>query len=186
LYHTTIRFSSYSSDSFWYNSISLPSVCIWCLHTSNPLCLEIHITNYNKSYGRVPSTCSEVSVDAYKYSDLGVSTPVTTATNSVCNYLLTRQDNRWRSIDAHFNVLSSQNLLPSILVFIIIWTLWMLFWLIETHSFGKAKPGNILAQVGFIPLKVIYLSEWFIWPAILLCMNQYSHATAHYSPIMFL
>ena len=81
---------------------------------------------------------------------------------------------------------SIQNLLPSIIVLIIIWTERLHFWLNETWPFGKAKPSNILALVALILLKCKYLAKWFILSAVLLYINQYSHATAYYCPIIFL
>ena len=59
-------------------------------------------------------------------------------------------------------------------------------WLIETRPFGKSQPSNTVAWVALILLKCIYPAEWFISPTILLFIKQYSHATAHYFPIVFL
>jgi len=92
----------------------------------------------------------------------------------------------WRSVDAHFNVLSFQNLLPSIIVLILICTYWLDFWLIETRPIGKAEPPNIPLLLALILLKCIHLAKWFISPAILLRINLYSHVTAYYSPKIFL
>jgi len=108
------------------------------------------------------------------------------ATNRHWSYPTCKAKNRWCSIDAHFNVLSIPYLLPLIIAFIIIWTYWLPFWLIETWPFGKVEPSNILALVALILLKSIHLAKWFILPAVFLCINQYSHLTAQYSPIIFL
>ena len=43
-------------------------------------------------------------------------------TMSRFNYPTYKTKNCWRSIDAHFNVLSSQDLLPLLIAFMIIWT----------------------------------------------------------------
>ena len=43
-------------------------------------------------------------------------------TTSPFNYLTYNTQNPWRSIDAHFNVVSSQDLLPLIIAFMNIWT----------------------------------------------------------------
>jgi len=89
-------------------------------------------------------------------------------------------------VDAHFNVISNSNLLPSIIVFIIIWFDWLTFWLMETQPIGKAGSSNILPLVALIPIKFMHLAKWLISPAILLLITQYSRATAHYSPRIFL
>ena len=82
--------------------------------------------------------------------------------------------------------MSIQNLLPSIIAFIIIWISWFPFWLIGTWSFGKAEPSDILAPVALILSKFIHLSKWFVLPAVHQCINQYSHPTAHHSLIIYL
>jgi len=108
-----------------------------------------------------------------------------TATISLLNYPTYKTKNRWCSIDAHFNVLSIQYLLPPIFVYIMIWTCQLPFWLIETRPCGKAEPSNILAPFAFIPINFIYLAEWFISPTVHLFINQYSHVTAHDLPLIF-
>jgi len=108
------------------------------------------------------------------------------ATKSLFNYHTYMTKNRWPSIDAHFDVVSIQNLLPSIIEFVIIWTCWLPFWLIETWPFGKAEPSNVVALVALIQLKCIYLATWLILPGILLFINQYSPVTAKYPPIIVL
>jgi len=47
-----------------------------------------------------------------------------TATNALFNYCTYITTNHWRSVDTHFTVLSIQHLLPSTVVFIMIWTYW--------------------------------------------------------------
>jgi len=47
-----------------------------------------------------------------------------TVTKVLCNTCTYKTTNHWRSVDAHFNVLSIQHLLPSIIVSIMIWTYW--------------------------------------------------------------
>ena len=68
----------------------------------------------------------------------------------------------------------------------IILTYWLPFCPIETQPIGKAKPSDILAQALLMLPKLIYLTEYYIWPAILVLMNKYPCVTAHYSPLMFL
>ena len=89
---------------------------------------------------------------------------------------------RWCS----FQCIVHSNVLPSIIAFILIWTYWLSFRRIETGPFGKAEPRNVLALVAPIILKFIHLAKWFILPAMLLLINQYSLATAQYSPIISL
>ena len=62
----------------------------------------------------------------------------------------------------------------------------MHFYLIQARLFCKAKASLLLAWVALIQTTLIHLAEWCISPATLLFINQYSHATAHYSPIMVL
>ena len=107
-------------------------------------------------------------------------------TNHHLDYPRCKAKYRWCSVGAHCNVLSMEHLLPSIVVFTIIRTYWMASWLIETLPFGKAEPSNIIALVAHILLKLIHVAKCFLSPAMLLFINQYSHATAHYSPILFL
>jgi len=108
-----------------------------------------------------------------------------TATKSLSNYHNYKNKDRWYSIDSRFNIFSIHILLPTRIEFIIIWTYRLPFYLIETQPFGKADPSNILALVGFILLRFIYVAQWFILPAILRFSNQYSHVTAQYSPMVF-
>jgi len=67
----------------------------------------------------------------------------------------------------------------------IIITYWLPFGPIETQQVGKAEPSNILARAFLILPKLIYPTEFYISPAKLLFMNNYPHATAHNSPIIF-
>jgi len=108
------------------------------------------------------------------------------ATNRHLDYTRCKAKDRWRSVAAHFDILFIQNLLPLIIVFTIVWTYWLPLWLTKTQPFGKAKLSNILALVTLILLNFIYLGKWFISPAILVFINQYSHATSRYSHIRFL
>ena len=107
-------------------------------------------------------------------------------TKSHFDNLTVKTKNYWRSVDAYFNVLSFRNLLPWMIVFIIVWTDWIPFWLIETRPFGNADPSNIVALVTLILLQFIQLPKWLIPHTILLFINQYPHATAHSTPIIFL
>lgn len=79
-----------------------------------------------------------------------------TANNSLSNYLAYMTKNCWHSVDAHFNVVSSQYLRPSITVWMIISTQWWHCSDIETQPFGKSEPGNRLAQVALILSKMWY------------------------------
>jgi len=56
----------------------------------------------------------------------------------------------------------------------------------ETQLVVKAEPSTILAQASLILTKLTYLSEYYMLLAIVLYMNNYPHATAHNSPIIFL
>jgi len=97
------------------------------------------------------------------------------------------QDHKsWHSIDAHFDVLSIQYLLPSLIVFIMIWTYWLSLSQIETQPCGKAKCSNIVSLFALKLQKFMYLAKSFIPPAIHLFTNWYSQATAHHSPIIYL
>jgi len=109
-----------------------------------------------------------------------------TATKSLFNDRTYKTTNRWHSVDIHVNVLSIQHLLPSIIVFIMIWTYWLSFWQIETLPFGKAVRSNILALFTVAWLKLIYLAKRFIAPALSLFISQCLQATAHHSPIIYL
>jgi hypothetical protein len=109
-----------------------------------------------------------------------------TATKVFCKYLTYKTKHCWRSIEAYDNVLSIHRLLPSLIVWIFIWTYWLPFWLIDTQPLCKAQPSYFLAQVTVIQLKYINLAEWFISPTVHLLMIYYLHSTAHYFPVMFL
>jgi len=62
---------------------------------------------------------------------------------------------------------------------------WLPFCAIDTQLVGNAVPSNILAQAPLVLPELIYLTEHYISPAILWFMNNYPHATAHYSAIIF-
>jgi len=109
-----------------------------------------------------------------------------TATRSPFNYHIYMTTNRLHSVDAPFDPLSIQNLLPYIIVFIMIWAYWLSFWQIETLPFGKAERSNILALFALPWLKFIYLAKTFIAPAIHLLIYRYSQTTAHHSAIIYL
>ena len=108
------------------------------------------------------------------------------ATYLRCDYPGHRTKNYWHSIDAHFNLLCRQYLLPSINIWNIFQTYCLPFCPIETQPVGKAVLSNILAQAYLILPQLIYLSEYYILPARVQSMNNYPHATAHYSAITFL
>jgi len=109
-----------------------------------------------------------------------------TATKTLLNYRTYRTTNLWRSLDSHYNVLSIQHLLPSSIIFIMIWTYWLCFWQIVSQPCGKAECSNILALFALKLLIFIYLATRFIAPAIHLFMNRYSQATAYHPPIIYL
>jgi len=109
-----------------------------------------------------------------------------TGTKSLINYRTYKTTNRWCSIDVHYNVLSFQHLLPSIIIFIMFWTYWQSFWHIETEPSGKAEHSNILALFALTWLKSLLLAKKFFAPAIHLCINWYALATANHSPIIYL
>ena len=94
--------------------------------------------------------------------------------------------NCWRSVDAYFNVLSSQHLRSSTIVFIMIQTDWLSFCQIETRPCGKAERSNILSLFTLTWLKIIYLAKRFIAPTVHLFSNRYSQSTAYCSPIIYL
>jgi len=108
-----------------------------------------------------------------------------TDTKSLFNYCTYKTWNRWHSIDAHFNALSIQHLLPSIIVFIMIRTYRYSFWQIETWPSGKAEHSNILALFALTQLKFMYLAKSIIVPTIHLFINPLSQATAHHSLIIY-
>jgi len=88
--------------------------------------------------------------------------------------------------DASFNVLSIQHLLPSTIVFILIWLYRLSFYLIVTRPCGKAEQHINLALFTLTQLKIMYHAKRFIAPAIHLFMNRYSHATSYHLPIIYL
>jgi len=109
-----------------------------------------------------------------------------TETKLLFNYRTYKTTNRWRSVDAHFNILFIQHLLPSIIVVIIIWAYWWSFWQIKTLLCSKAMHSNILSLFTFTRPRFIYLAKRFIVSAIHLFINRYSQATTHHSPIIYL
>jgi len=76
-----------------------------------------------------------------------------TVTKSLFKYHTCKTTNHWRSVDAHSNVLSIQQLLPSLIVLIMIWTYWLSVWQMKTRPCGKAKCSNILAWFALTQLK---------------------------------
>jgi hypothetical protein len=108
-----------------------------------------------------------------------------TTTTSLVNYRTYKTTSLWRSVDAHFNVLTIQHLVPSVLIFILIWLYRLAFSLIETRPCGKAERRNYLALFTLTWLKRIYHAKRFIAPAIHLLINRYSQATYH-SPRIYL
>jgi len=109
-----------------------------------------------------------------------------TTTKSLLNYRTYKPANHWRSVDTHFNVLSIQHLLPSIIVFILIWLYQLSFCMIETRPCGKAEQRNYVALFTLTRLKMMHRAKRFIAPAIHLFMNRYSQATSYHSPIIYL
>jgi len=108
-----------------------------------------------------------------------------TATKLLFTYHTYKTTNVWHSIDAHFDVLSIQHLLPSIIVFIMIWTYWYSVWLIEAWPCAKARRSNFLALFALTRLKFMYLAKTFIAPSMHLFNNQYWQATAHSLPMIY-
>jgi len=92
-------------------------------------------------------------------------------TKPLLNYSTYKTRNRWHSVDAHFNLLFIQHLLPSIIVFIMGWNYWLSFWKIKTRPCAKAEHSNILALFALTRLTVIYLAKRFIAPGIHLFIN---------------
>jgi hypothetical protein len=109
-----------------------------------------------------------------------------TATKSLNNYRTYNTTNHSRFVDAQWKVLSIQHLLPSIIVFIMISTYWMSFWLIETWPCGKTEHSNILALFVLTQQNFMYLTKSFIAPAIHLFINRYPQTTVLYSAITYL
>jgi len=107
-------------------------------------------------------------------------------TKSLVNYRTFKTTNRWRSVDAHFNVLSIQHLLPSIIVCVLIRLYRLSFCLIETRPCGKAERRNYVALFTLTRLKMMYHAKRFISPAIHLFMNRHSQATSYHWPIIYL
>jgi len=108
------------------------------------------------------------------------------ATMSHFSYHILKTKNHWPSIDAHFNLLSRQSPLPSINACKNVWSYCLPSGLIMTWPCGQAEPSNLLARVTLIQLKFMYLPEWYIAPAALQFINQYSAVTASYSPLLIL
>jgi len=102
------------------------------------------------------------------------------------NYRTYKTTNCWRSVDTHFDWLSIQHLLPSIIVFILIWLYRLSFCLSETRPCGKAERRNHIALFTLTRLKMMYHAKRFIAPAIHLFMNRYSQVTSYHSPIIHL
>jgi len=125
-------------------------------------------------------------VVSYLPKNLPIHQLCVTAIKSLISYRTYNTQNRWCSVDAHFNVLSIQHLLPSIIVFITIWTYWLSFWTIETGPCSQAERSNILALFTLTRQQFMYLPKSFIAPAIHLCINRYQQATAHHLPIIYL
>jgi hypothetical protein len=109
-----------------------------------------------------------------------------TATKSLIKYPTYNTTNRWPSVDAHFDVLSIQHLLPSIVVFITIWPYSLSFWWIETLPCGKAERSHILALCTLTWQQFMYVAKSCIAPATHLFINRYPQATAHHLPIIYL
>jgi len=155
-------------------------------------------TDQNLNYPRCKSKNCWHSVDAHSQhwvvtvlqtplrQQLPIHRLCITTTRSQFNYCSYKITNCWRSVDSYFNVLSIQHPLPSIIVFVTIWTYWLSSWQIVTRPYGKAERSNILALFTLKLLKFIYLAKRFIMPAIHLFMNPYSQATAHHSPRIYL
>ena len=91
-----------------------------------------------------------------------------------------------RSVDTHFNVLLIEHLVPSIIVFILIWLDRLSLCLNETQPCGKAEQHNYLALFTHTGRKMMYHAKRFIAAAIHLFMNQYSQATSYHFPIIYL
>jgi len=105
-----------------------------------------------------------------------------TMAKSLVNYRIYMAINRWHSIDAHFNVLSIQHLLPSICVFMVFWLYRLSFCMIETRPCGKAERRNHVAVFTLTWLKIMNHAKRFIAPAIHLFMNRYPQHTSYNSP----
>ena len=171
--------------------------CCFCAYKL-PISLEwMSATNQKINYSRGNAQNHWPSVDAHSRNGvvtvlcliwlhmLPIHRLCITATKSLFNYHTYRTTYHWRSIDAHFNLLFIQHLLPSIIVFIIIWTHRLRFWQMETRRCGKAERSIILALLALKLQNFIYLAKRFIAPAIHLFINRYSQATAHHSPIIY-
>jgi hypothetical protein len=97
---------------------------------------------------------------------------------SLVNYCTYKTTKRWCSVDAHFNVLPIQHLLPSIVDFILTWLYWLSFCMIETWPRGQAKGHNNLELFTLTRQKIMYHAIRFIVPVIHLFMNRYSQASS--------
>jgi len=71
------------------------------------------------------------------------------------------------------------------IIYIYTWTYFEPCYPIEIQSVGKAEPSTILARASLILPELMYVSEYYILQAVVLFMNNYPHATVHYSPIIF-
>jgi hypothetical protein len=92
----------------------------------------------------------------------------------------------WCSLDADCNALLIQHLLPSIIVFIIIWSYWLSFWQIESQPWGWTECSNILVLFALIRWKFVSLAKGSIASSIYLFINWYSQATAYHLSIIYL
>ena len=85
-----------------------------------------------------------------------------TTPKSLVNFRTYKTTNRSRSVDAHFNVLFFQHLLPSIIVFTLISLYRLSFCLIETRPCGKAEQHNEVALFTLTRLKMLYHAKRFV------------------------
>jgi len=109
-----------------------------------------------------------------------------TTTKSLGNYRTYKTTHRWHSIDGQLDVLLIQHLLPMIIVFSMIWRDWFSFWPFETWPCSKAERRDILALFTLTQLNMMNLAKRFIAAATQLFINQYSQATSHHSPTIYL
>jgi len=170
--------------------------CYFCIQRMPISRKWISATNRNINYAKYKGKNSWCSVDPHSKSGAVLMVlsllPIKAAITSIMNdsdeipgelrYL--QDHNHWHSIDAHFNVLSIQHLLPSMIVFLMVWLYWLSFGEMETRWCGKAERSTILALCTLTWLKMICPAKRFIAPAIPLFLNRYSQATAHCSPLM--
>jgi hypothetical protein len=115
---------------------------------------------------------------------LSVCTLWIVLTMSPCNYRTYMTENHRPTVDAHFNLQWSQDLLPILIAILNIWTLWMPFNMVRTWLYGKAEPSNNPAVVALIQLKFICYAKWCILPATGLFVNEYSLATRQHSSLV--